>query len=88
MSLSVCKQIIGQPKSTTDQVVKLDRTTVKAVGEMEDVLIHLLVDERVFQYIVNVVVDILDAYGLVLIRDWASKLEGYFPSYWSHVWLP
>ena len=39
---------------------------MKVIGEMEDVLIHLSVDERVFQYINIVVADIPDSYGLVL----------------------
>ena len=69
MPLSVCKRINGQPKPTTGQVVQLDRTVVKVVGEMEDVLISLLVDERVFQFIDIVVENIPDAYGLVLSRD-------------------
>ena len=80
MPLSVCKQINGQPKPTTGQVLQLDRTTVKVIGEMEDVLIRLSTDERVCQYIDIVVVDILDVYGLVLIRDWSARLEGYFAS--------
>ena len=66
MPLSVCKKINGQPKPSTWQVVQLDRTTVKVIGEMEDVLIHLTADERVCQYIDIVVVDIPDSYGLVL----------------------
>ena len=65
MPLLVCKHINGQPKMTTRQVVKLDRTTIKMIGEMEDVLIHLSADERVCQYIDIVVADIPDAYGLV-----------------------
>ena len=48
MPLSICKQINGQPKLTAGQIFQLDRTTVKVVGEMEDVLIHLSTDERVF----------------------------------------
>ena len=32
MSLSVCKQINGQPKPTIGQVLQLDRTTVKVIG--------------------------------------------------------
>ena len=39
---------------------------MKVIGEMEDVLIHLSVDERVCQYIDIEVADILNAYGLVL----------------------
>ena len=46
MPLSVCKKINGQPKLSTWQVLQLDRTTIKVIGEMEDVLIHLSVDER------------------------------------------
>ena len=53
-------------KTTTGQVVQLDRTAVKVVGEMEDVLIRLSTDETVCQYIDIVVADIPDAYGLVL----------------------
>ena len=55
---------------------------------MEDVLIRLSIDERVCQYIDIVVADIPDAYALVLIRDWSARLERYFASNWSHLWLP
>ena len=27
-------------------------------------------------------------YGLFLSRDWSEKLHGYFPTDWSHLWLP
>ena len=55
---------------------------------MEDVLKRLSTDETVFQYIDIVVADIPDTYGLVLSRDWAAKLDGYFSSDWSRLWLP
>ena len=58
------------------------------VGEMEDVMIRLSVYERVCQYIDIVVADIPEAYGLVLSQTCVAKLEGYFASDWSHVWLP
>jgi len=35
-----------------------------------------------------VVVGIPEAYGLLLSRDWSSKLDGYFSTDWSHMWLP
>ena len=41
MPLSVCKRINGQPKPSTWKVIQLDRTNVKVIGEMEDVLIRL-----------------------------------------------
>ena len=61
---------------------------MKVIGEMEDILIRLSTDERVCQYINIVVADIPDAYGVVLSRDWSTRLDGYFASYWSHLWLP
>ena len=88
MPLSVCNRINGQPKPSTWQVIQLDRTTVKVIGEMEDVLIHLSTDERLCQYIDILVDDILDAYGLILSRDWSARLDGYFASDWSHLWFP
>ena len=51
MPLSVCKRINGQPKPSTWKVTQLDRTNVKLVGEMEDVLIHLSSNDKVCQFI-------------------------------------
>ena len=69
MPLSVCNKINGQPKTSTWRVLQLDRTAVKVIGEMEDVLICVSADERVCQYIDIVVEDIPNAYGLVLSQD-------------------
>ena len=55
---------------------------------MEDVLIRLSSNEKVCQFINIVVADIPEAYGLVLSRDWSTKLNGYFTSNWSHLWFP
>ena len=55
---------------------------------MENVLIRLSSNEKVCQFIDIVVADIPEAYGLVLSRDWSAKLNGYFASDWSHLWLP
>ena len=66
----------------------MDRMDVKVIGEMEDVLIRLSSNDKVCQVIDIMVADILDAYGLVLSRDWSEKLNGYFASDWSHLWLP
>ena len=57
MPISVCKEINGQPKPSTWRVVQLDRTDVKVIGEMEDVLIRLASDNRVCQ-VINIVVAI------------------------------
>ena len=61
---------------------------MKVIGEMEDVLVCLSSNDKVCQVIDIVAADILDAYGLVLSRDWSAKLNGYFASDWSHLWLP
>ena len=66
----------------------MDRTNVKVIGEMEDVLVRLSSNDKVCQFIDIVVADILEAYGLVLSRDWSAKLNGYFSSDWLHLWLP
>ena len=55
---------------------------------MEDVLIQLSSNEKVCQFIDIVVANIPEAYGLVLSRDWLAKLNWYFASDWSHLWLP
>ena len=46
MPLSVWKKINGQPKPSTWKVIQLDRTNVKVIGEMEDVLIRLSSNEK------------------------------------------
>ena len=66
----------------------MDKTDVKVIGEMEDVLVRLASNDKVCQVINIVVADIPDTYGLVLSRDWSAKLNGYFALDWSHMWLP
>ena len=66
----------------------MDRMNVKVIGEMEDVLVCLSSNDKVCQVIDIVVANIPDAYGLVLSKDWSAKLNGYFASDWSHLWLP
>ena len=61
---------------------------MKVVGEMNDVLIRLAADERVCQFIDIMVVNIPEAYGLILSRDWSAKLNGYSSIDWSHLWFP
>jgi hypothetical protein len=51
-------------------------------------MIRLAYDPRVHQVIDIIVVDIPEAYGLLLSRDWSAKLQGYFSTDWTHLWLP
>ena len=58
------------------------------MGELKDVMIQLVSNSKVYQVIDVIVVYILEAYGLILSRDWSTKLNGYFATDWSHLWLP
>ena len=55
---------------------------------MKDVLLRLSTDPRYFHFIDIMVVDIQECYGLILSRYWSKKLNGYFSTDWSHMWLP
>ena len=55
---------------------------------MKNVLIRLSANKKICQYLNIVVADIPDGYGLILNRDWSARLDGYFASDWSHLWLP
>jgi hypothetical protein len=85
---SVCKKLNIEPKNTNTHIVQLDRSNVKVLRELKDVLIRLSYNPKVHQLIDIVIVDILESYGLLLSRDWSEKLNGYFSTDWSHLWLP
>ena len=55
---------------------------------MENVMIQLSANKRICHYIDIIVADIPDGYGMILNRDWTLRLNGYFASDWSHLWLP
>jgi hypothetical protein len=58
------------------------------LGELNDVLIRLSSNSKVFQIIYIIVVDIPNSYGLVFSRYWSEKLHGYLSTDWYHLWLP
>jgi hypothetical protein len=58
------------------------------MGELKDVMIRIATHPKFLQVIDIIVVDIPEAYGLLLSRDWSEKLNGYFSTYWDHLWLP
>ena len=80
MPLVVCKKINGKPKPMSWEVIQLDRTSVKVVVEMKNVLIRLSANNTICQFIDIMVADILDGYGIILNRDWSARLKGYFAS--------
>lgn len=75
---SVCKKLNVEPQICKTKIIQLDRSHVKVLGELKDVLIHLDLNSKVHHTIDIIVVDIPEAYGQVLSRDWSAKLNGYF----------
>ena len=78
MPYDVSKRINVEPKKTNTWIIQLDRLGVRVMGELKDVVIRFTSNPKVFQVIGIVVVDIHKAYGLLLSKDWSSKLNGYF----------
>ena len=60
------------------KIIQLDRSHVKVMGELKDVMIQLSSNSKVHQVIDVMVVDIPEAYGVILSRDGSTKLNGYF----------
>ena len=58
------------------------------MGELKDVFIPLASNSKVHQMVDIIVVDIPKTYGGILSRDWYAKLNNYFATDWSHLWLP
>ena len=48
--LSICRKTNGQPIPSPYQIIQLDRSVVKVIGEMKDMLIRLSADPRVCQF--------------------------------------
>ena len=88
MPYSVYKKLNSQPKMCRKKIIQLDRSHVKVMRELKDVMIRLSSNSKVHQVIDVIVVDIPEDYGVILSRDWSCKLNGYFATDWSHLWLP
>jgi hypothetical protein len=88
MPYLVCKKLDAEPHMRKTKIIQLDISHVKVFGELKDVMIHLALNSKSLQTIDIIVVDISEAYGVILSRDWSAKLNGYFTTDWSHLWLP
>lgn len=69
MPLSVTKQINVKWDKIDVRIIQLDKSLVQAIGEIKNVLIQLSYDRRLHQCINIVIVDISEAYGVLLSRD-------------------
>ena len=85
MPLSIARKMNSQWSETSMRIIQLDRKLVPDIGELRDVIIQLSHDSRVHQCINIVVVDIHEAYGLLLSSDWSRLLDGYFARLVLHV---
>jgi ribonuclease HI len=88
MPWSVFQKINVEVEPSTLKIIQLDRTNVKVIGELKNVLIRLSSNPKVHQVIDIIFVDIPEVYGLFLRRDWSEQLHDYFAIDWSHLWLP
>jgi hypothetical protein len=88
MPWSVCQKINAKVQLSTLKIIQLDRTSVKVIGKLRNVLIRLSSNPKFHQVIDIIVVDIPETYGLFLSRDWSEQLHNYFVMNWSHLWLP
>jgi hypothetical protein len=88
MPWSVCQKINAEVEPSSLKIIQLDRTDVKVMGELKNVLIRLSSNPKVHQFIDIIVVDIPEVYGMFFSRDWSEQLHGYFATDWSHLWLP
>ena len=79
MPYSVCKNLNAESQMRKTKIIQLDRSHVNVFGELKDMLIRLSSNSKVHQTIDIIVVDILEAYGVILRRDWLDKLNNTFP---------
>jgi hypothetical protein len=77
MPLSVCQKNNAEVEPSDLKIIKLDRTNVKVISELKNVLIRLSSNPKFHQIIDIIIVDIPKFYGLFLRRDWSERLHGY-----------
>ena len=88
MPLYVCRRLNAKYIPLDSQITQLDRTNVRVLGEMKDVLIRLSSNTSIYHIIDIVVSDIPYAYGLFSSRDCSQRLNGFFATDWSTLWFP
>jgi hypothetical protein len=88
MPLSIWKKLNVVPLKSDKHVIQLDRTQVKVMGELKDVMIRMETHLKFVQVIDIIVVDILESYVFLLSRYWSEKLNKYFSIDWAHLSFP
>ena len=86
--VSVCIKLNTAWESFPTQIVQLDRSRLKVLGELKNLVLTLSIDPRIHQIVDIVVADVPETYGMWLRKGWSEKLKGYFSTDWSHLWFP
>jgi hypothetical protein len=68
MPLSICQKINAEFQPSDLKIIHLDKTNIKVIGELKNVLVRLSSNPKVHQIIEIIFVDILEVYGLFLSR--------------------
>ena len=71
MPIFVCRKLNATWEFCSTQIVQLDRSRVKVVGELNNSLLTLSIDPRIHQTLDNVVADIPETYSMWLRKDWS-----------------
>ena len=69
ISISICRNLNANWEACPTQIVQLDRSRVKVVGEIKNGLLTLSIDPRIHKKVDIVVEDIPETYGMWLSRD-------------------
>ena len=69
MHVSICRKLNATWEYFPTQIVQLDRSRVKVLGELKKFLLTLFVDPRIHHTVDLVVADVLETYGMWLSRD-------------------
>ena len=85
MPLSIFNKLNATPLKSDKHIINLDRTQVKVIGELKYVMIRIATHPKFVQVIDIIVIDIPEAYGLLLSRDWSEKLNKYISIEWDHL---
>jgi len=64
--LPICKKLNAVPLKSDKHVIQQDKTQVKVMGELKYVMIRIAMHPKFFQVIDIIIVDIPEAYGLLL----------------------
>lgn len=88
MPLGVCTKLGISPAKSDKRVVQLDKSEVKVVSELLNVHMQIVSKPRVQHFMDIQVVNIPNAYNMLLSWNWSKSLNGYMATDFLHMWFP